>query len=88
MSGAWGQAHGVRAPLVTWAWRSDALRTDTYDDDGNLLSLTDPLGNATWYAYDDLDRLARETVDLANLNEAAARYHRTYECDDVGNLTT
>ena len=51
----------------------------TYDANGNVLSLTDPVGNETSYIFDALDRQIEETDPLGNIT--------TYVYDAVGNLT-
>ena len=51
----------------------------TYDAAGNLLSLTDPVGNDTTYAYDGLGRLTIET------NEGSQ--WRSYQYSALGDLT-
>jgi RHS repeat-associated protein len=63
-------------PLTT---HNSPLTTFTYDAVGNLLSLTDPVGNTTEWDYDNLDRVTAETNEL---NKA-----RTFKYDAVGNLT-
>jgi YD repeat-containing protein len=51
----------------------------TYNDNGNLISLTDPEQNTTTFAYDGLDRqvFKTKTFDLS----------RTSSYDASGNLT-
>jgi RHS repeat-associated protein len=43
---------------------TNPVTTFSYDLVDNMRSLTDPLGNTTAYAYDDLDRLLTETIEL------------------------
>ncbi len=48
-----------------------------YDDSGNLLSITDPNGNAATFTYDEAGRLLSESKDGQTV---------TYEYDESGNL--
>lgn len=50
----------------------------SYDPNGNLLAISDPLVHLTHFAYDSLDRLVQETNPLGNA------WHYTY--DPVDNL--
>jgi RHS repeat-associated protein len=54
------------------------VTTQTYDAVGHLNTLTDPDGNTTQWAYDELDRVKTETN--------APGYHRDYKYDADGNL--
>jgi YD repeat-containing protein len=55
----------------------------TYDEMGNLLSLTDAANNVTTYSYDELDRLATETITVDSTDLT-----RTYGYDAASNLTS
>lgn len=55
-----------------------AITRKTYDDRGNLLSITDPEGRSASYAYDDLDRLIRSVDPMGTVT--------TYTYDATGNL--
>jgi YD repeat-containing protein len=55
----------------------------TYDEVGNLLSLTDAANNVTTYSYDELDRLATETITVDGTDLS-----RTYGYDATSNLTS
>ncbi len=80
----------LTAPVTTYAY--DYFRRLTavsqpgggsisysYDAAGNLLSLTDPVGNQTTYAYDGLNRLTIETNESGDW--------RSYDYDLAGNLS-
>lgn len=53
-----------------------------YDLVGNLLSLTDPVGNTTRWQYDDLDRGTSETITVDGMDVS-----RLYQYDVMNNLT-
>ncbi len=53
----------------------------TYDDNGNILSVTDLDGYKTEYEYDGLNQLVRVDDELADTSY-------TYEYDEGGNLTS
>jgi len=55
--------------------------TYSYDDVGNLASMTDPKGVVTKYDYDDLNRLAGVTADEGGLN-----IQTRYGLDNEGNI--
>jgi len=52
----------------------------TYDNDGNLISITDPLGNTTTYAYDSFGNLIEVADALGNTT--------SYTYDSLGNKLT
>ena len=53
----------------------------TYSYNGNLLTKTDNIGNATQYSYDNLNRLISETYS----NNSTQRYQITYGYDAFNN---
>jgi RHS repeat-associated protein len=61
----------------------------TYDDAGNVLSHTDPLGKVTDYAYDGLYRLVnRQDPDPDSPESGVDRPSIDYAYDRAGNLTS
>ena len=62
----------------------------TYDDRGNLLAITDPVGNETHMAYDERDNLILEIDPLGN--QTTWRYddqdHLLSMTDAAGNIAT
>ena len=58
---------------------SDDFSSITYDEAGNLESLTDPVGNVTTWRYDDYNQLVEEIDPLG-----ASRY---YAYNEAGNMT-
>jgi RHS repeat-associated protein len=56
----------------------DVITNYTYDLLGNVLTVTDALGNTTTYAYNAFGKVASKTDDLGNLT--------TYAYDILGNL--
>jgi RHS repeat-associated protein len=68
-----------------------ALTTSyTYDNDGNVTSVTDPRGGETTYSYDDADLLQSKVSPLGNVNGCgcASQYTTTYGYDPDGNQKT
>lgn len=61
-----------------------------YDPDGNLTSVTDPLGNKTTYSYDALNRKTSLTTPRGNVAGCgcASQYTTNYAYDANGNLTS
>ena len=55
--------------------------TYEYDANGNQTSLTDEKGNVTTWAYDVLNRVQSETIEIDS-----TPYSREYEYDDNGNV--
>jgi RHS repeat-associated protein len=52
----------------------------SYDDNGNVLSKTDPMGNTTTYSYDEKGNMLTKTNPLGNTT--------TYTYDEKGNVTS
>jgi RHS repeat-associated protein len=50
----------------------------TFDNNGNVLTITDPIGNVTTYTYDSFNRVLTDTNDTGHA--------RTYEYDLNGNM--
>ena len=68
----------------------DTITKRTYDEVGNLATVTDPLNNETDYAYDKLNRLTTITRPLVpDPSQGGALRHpvTTYVYDAVGNRT-
>ena len=61
-----------------------------YDPDGNLTSVTDPLGNKATYSYDPLNRKVSLTTPRGNVVgcSCANQYTTNYSYDANGNLTS
>jgi len=79
-------AHAGQNVSPLWANYSGLTNSDllaqtlfNYDAAGRMLSLTDPVGNATTWDYDNLGRVIEETNELDKT--------RTFKYDAVGNLT-
>ena len=53
-----------------------------YDNGGNLLSVTDPLGNVTSHVYDPLNRVKQVIEPAAKAGAAAATTEYTYDLQD------
>lgn len=58
----------------------------TYDELGNILSVTDSIGNTTTYTYDDQGQLLTESGNVGGFNSAPYSYSKTYTYDSVGNI--
>ncbi len=71
------------------------LRTESYDYDeaGNLVTSTDPLGHATSYSYDALNQLVRQVEPVSDTASITTRFgydaagDRTRYTDGRGNAT-
>lgn len=63
--------------------------TYAYDAEGNLTSITDPLGNTTTYEYDSNGNLIKITYPLGNVTTYTydSRGNRLTETDALGNTT-
>jgi RHS repeat-associated protein len=69
-----------RLSAVTQSLGSGTIVTRyAYDVQDNLLSVTDPNGNTTTYAYDDFRRMQTQTSPVTGLT--------SYTYDEAGNLT-
>ena len=60
----------------------------TYDNLGNILTVTDGMNNVTTYTYDDLGQLLTESGNVSGFNSAPYAYNRAYTYDSVGNILT
>ena len=60
----------------------------TYDDAGNILTVTDNIGNVTTYTYDNQGQLLTEHGNVSGMGDAPFNYSDTYTYDGVGNILT
>lgn len=70
----------LNADGVGGAWEADVLYQYSYDENGNLETITDPRNLVTTFSYDVLNRVERE------VNPIGDQWDYTY--DAVGNLAT
>ena len=76
----------TKAPYGT-AYTS-AKYSYTYDDAGNILTVTDIINNVSSYTYDSQGQLLTESGTVSGMSEAPFSYSNTYTYDTVGNLLT
>ena len=76
----------TKAPYGT-AYTS-AKYSYTYDDAGNILTVTDIINNVSSYTYDSQGQLLTESGTVSGMSEAPFSYSNTYTYDTVGNILT
>ncbi len=92
--GAWRQTSIVQTDPITdgsdgnanTADYSELITHTTYDGDGNVLSVTDPMGNVTTYAYDAANREISELDPNPSDGSATGGPLTVYAFDAAGNL--
>jgi len=81
----------LTAALTLWSAPLDVLaetlqnQSYSYDNEGNVAALTDPLNANQTFGYDELDRLSSATGPYGS---GGATQTHTYANDQIGNLTS